>query len=298
MDFRLKVFKTVAEKLSFSKAAKEMFISQPAVTKHIRELERYYGKALFNRQGKRISLTPEGQVLKDYAEKIAVLYQELDNELLALDNELSKKIFLGASTTIAQYILPKILAKFKNVYPDSCLMLFNGNTEYIEQLVLDKKISLGLIEGEASNPLLHFEPFLEDEIVLITRAGNNRIKTSSIKRADIKKLPLVMREEGSGTRVVVEQALKAAGVSIENLEIKAILGSTESIKSYLLFSDDYAFVSVHAVSEELISNKLRLIEVEGLSLSRNFYFVNLHGAYSRTLGVLKHFIKSNYNLKE
>lgn len=119
IDFRLKVFQTVPQKLSFTRAAHELFISQPAVTKHINELEKTIGKPLFNRHGNNISLTTEGELLLTFANKILRLYNNLDGELNQLQDKVSGHLHLGASTTIAQYILPQILAKYRSAYPQT-----------------------------------------------------------------------------------------------------------------------------------------------------------------------------------
>src|SRR5690554_1573438 len=132
MDFRLKVFKTVAEQLSFTRASKLLFVSQPAVTKHINELEKHLGKALFNRHGNTISLTKEGAVCLDYTIRILALYDQLGREFLDLNGSLPSRINLAASTTIAQYILPSLLSKFKSLHPATTITLINQNSERIE----------------------------------------------------------------------------------------------------------------------------------------------------------------------
>lgn len=132
-DFRLKVFFTVSRKLSFTKAAQELFITQPAVTKHIKELEEQLGVALFTRHGNNISLTPGGQILSRYAENIFRTYAELENELARLSDVHKGNIVVGASTTLAQYVLPAILAQFKEAHPAVDFTMISGNSELIEQ---------------------------------------------------------------------------------------------------------------------------------------------------------------------
>lgn len=180
MDFRLKVFKTVAEQLSFTKASKLLFVSQPAVTKHINELEKQYGKALFNRHGNSITITSEGEIFYDYTTKIIELYLKLEQEFIDSDQNLPKNISLAASTTIAQYILPSLLSKFKTIYPDTSITLINQNSERIEFLVLQKETDLGFSEGTTHNPKLHYNTFLKDEIVLTTRIENNHLKSGEV----------------------------------------------------------------------------------------------------------------------
>ena len=195
-DFRLRVFRTAAEKLSFTRAASELFITQPAVTKHVGELERQLGVALFLRRGGTISLTPEGERLLGYARRILSLYGEL-NEAFAPDGAVpGGEIALGASTTLSQYVLPAVLSRFRKRYADIRVTVADGNTERIERLVADERIDVGLIEGQAARPSLRYETFMQDELVLVTSAGNRALGRDGMCAADLTSVPLVIRETG------------------------------------------------------------------------------------------------------
>ena len=296
-DFRLKVFKTVADRLSFTKAAAELLISQPAVTKQINELERLLGKPLFLRHGNRISLTDDGVRLLEYANRILALYGELRDAFVEEQGAFSGEIRLGASTTLSQYVLPGLLAKFRKLYPDVRVTLFNGNTEQIERQIADGKLDFGMIEGTASNPALHYELFMDDELVLVTSASNTSFTREEITAADLPALPLVIRENGSGTLDVLSRELSRHGLSLRQLHIEMQLGSTESIKHYLLYSDTFAFVSVQAVLDELAANRLRVVEVGDMELVRRFSFVTAHGQRSRLTDLFKQFCLNHYNRK-
>ena len=296
-DFRLKVFKTVADRLSFTKAAAELLISQPAVTKQINELERLLGKPLFLRHGNRISLTDDGVRLLEYANRILALYGELRDAFVEEQGAFSGEIRLGASTTLSQYVLPGVLAKFRKLYPDVRVTLFNGNTEQIERQIADGKLDFGMIEGTASNPALHYELFMDDELVLVTSASNTSFTREEITAADLPALPLVIRENGSGTLDVLSRELSRHGLSLRQLHIEMQLGSTESIKHYLFYSDTFAFVSVQAVLDELAANRLRVVEVGDMELVRRFSFVTAHGQRSRLTDLFKQFCLNHYNRK-
>ncbi len=296
-DFRLKVFKTVADRLSFTKAAAELLISQPAVTKQINELERLLGKPLFLRHGNRISLTDDGVRLLEYANRILALYGELRDAFVEEQGAFSGEIRLGASTTLSQYVLPGLLAKFRKLYPDVRVTLFNGNTEQIERQIADGKLVFGMIEGTASNPALHYELFMDDELVLVTSASNTSFTREEITAADLPALPLVIRENGSGTLDVLSRELSRHGLSLRQLHIEMQLGSTESIKHYLFYSDTFAFVSVQAVLDELAANRLRVVEVGDMELVRRFSFVTAHGQRSRLTDLFKQFCLNHYNRK-
>ena len=296
-DFRLKVFKTVADRLSFTKAAAELLISQPAVTKQINELERLLGKPLFLRHGNRISLTDDGVRLLEYANRILALYGELRDAFVEEQGAFSGEIRLGASTTLSQYVLPGLLAKFRKLYPDVRVTLFNGNTEQIERQIADGKLDFGMIEGTASNPALHYELFMDDELVLVTSASNTSFTREEITAADLPALPLVIRENGSGTLDVLSRELSRHGLSLRQLHIEMQLGSTESIKHYLFYSDTFAFVSVQAVLDELAANRLRVVEVGDMELVRRFSFVTAHGQRSRLTDLFNQFCLNHYNRK-
>ncbi|WP_310993717.1 LysR family transcriptional regulator [Aequorivita marina] len=298
MDFRLKVFKTVAEELSFTKASKLLFISQPAVTKHINELEKQYGKPLFNRHGNSISLTSEGEIFYDYTVKIIELYIKLEQEFMDSDNSLPKTIRLAASTTIAQYILPSLLSKFKLIYPTVSITLINENSERIENLVLSKETDLGLSEGTTHNPKLHYDAFIKDEIVLTTRIENIQLRNDEISLNQLSEIPIAIRESGSGTLNIIENALQEKNLKLQKMNVQIQLGSTESIKNYLLASDTYAFLSIHSIAKELKNHSLKIVEVDGLRIERTFQFVSLHGDYDKTAERLKNFFLSHYNLME
>lgn len=297
-DFRLKVFQTVASQLSFTAAARILYISQPAVTRHINELEKNIQKPLFHRHGNHISLTKEGELLMDYTRKIMMLYEEFDTEIKALQNNLSGQLRIGASTTVAQYILPAILARFKKAHPQTHLHLQNANTREIEQRVSDQTIDIGIIEGQALNPLLHYEPFIEDEIVLVTHTRNQSLKEGGIREEQLKNLPLVLRERGSGTLDVVLNTLRQKNISEKDLQVVIELGSTESVKKYLLYSDAFAFLSVHTIIQELSAGQLQIIDIAETEINRTFQFVSLHGQHSVVLSRFKQFCLLHYKQSE
>lgn len=171
LDFRLKVFYTVASENSFTKAAHKHNITQPAVSKHIQELERIYGITLFERRGSSILLTEAGRILYEQAKNIDQIYREIDYRISSLKEEHKGELRLGASTSIAQYVLPEAIARFYNYYPAIKLSLISGNTEQIEQALLDKEIDLAFVEGLPSNHLLHYAEYMDDELLPITRKG-------------------------------------------------------------------------------------------------------------------------------
>ncbi len=297
LDFRLKVFNAVATHQNFTKAATELCITQPAVTKHISELEKQIGAPLFIRHGNKIAITPQGETLLDFAHRILELYRELNNEFASDAALCNGALRIGASTTISQYILPVILAKFKKRYPHIAIELLSGNSRDIERLAAEREIDLGLIEGNSNLTTLHYETFIKDEIVLVTSVTNKVCQKDEITNEELLSLPFVFRESGSGTLDVIDAALINKGIDRKNLNIQLYMGSSESIKRYLLQSDTYAFISIAAVVDELKENKLRIVEVTNLEINREFRFVSLHGSYGKLVGIFKVFCLSYNNNK-
>jgi DNA-binding transcriptional LysR family regulator len=296
-DFRLKVFHSVAQRLSFTRAAAELFITQPAVTKHVKELERQLGAQLFKRNGSSITLTNAGKILLQYAEKISRLYAELETELAQLNNMESGVLHIGGSTTVAQTILPKILALFKKTYPAVNFTFIQANTDVITQLVLAEKIDIAIVEGAAHHPQIAYAPFAKDEIVLVTRANNQLAKKVEITPKQLLNIPLVLREAGSGTLDVIFNALDAAGINPKDLQVEIQLESSIAIKQYLLYSDTATFLSIQSVISELKYNELSVIDIKGLEIFRTFQFIQLHGKNSKLIELFKRFCLANYNLK-
>jgi DNA-binding transcriptional LysR family regulator len=297
MDFRLKVFYTVALRLNFTKAATELYISQPAVSKHIQELEETYKTKLFERNGSKIALTPAGEILLKHTKSIFEIYREIDFDMSSFINERQGLLRLGASTTISQYIISPVLARFHQRQKDIKVNLLNGNTEQIENALLNKEIEIGIVEGQSKNQSIKYIPFLKDELVLVCNTKNPFVKQHKISLEDLRAMKFITRERGSGTLEVIEYALKQVNVKLADLQIEMQLGSTESIKSYLLNSDCFAFMSIHAVGKELKNNELIVLDVENLSVERYFYIITLVGKSDSLSELFIQNLSSYYNLK-
>lgn len=297
MDFRLKVFYTVALRLNFTKAATELYITQPAVSKHIQELEETYKTKLFERNGSKIALTPAGQILLKHTKDIFEIYREIDFDMSSFINERQGLLRLGASTTISQYIISPVLARFHQKQKDIKVNLLNGNTEQIENALINKEIEIGIVEGQSKNLSIKYIPFLKDELVLVCSNKNPFAKQSEVSVNDLKSMKFITRERGSGTLEVIEFALKKMNLKLSDLQIEMQLGSTESIKSYLLNSDCLAFMSIHAVSKELKNKELIVLDVENLGIERYFYIITLLGKSDSLSELFIQNIASHYNLK-
>jgi len=286
-NFRLKVFRAVAEHLSFRKAAERLFLSQPAVTLQIKALEDDLGVRLFDRAANRISLTPQGARLLRYAKKIATLVSQAEQELAAGEGQLSGELALGVSTTIAQYVLPRLIGAFLGEHPRVKLLLQSGNTEEIVELLIERKVSIGLIEGPSRHREIRAEPFMEDELVLI---ASPQFENGRMSREQLTSSSLLMREQGSGSRRVVETALEKAGIKLKSFHHVMNLDSTEAIKSAVEAGLGVGFVSRWAISKELELGALKVVDVAGVRVARSFSLILCTGPESQgPVGAFRNF---------
>lgn len=276
-DFRLKVFQSVAKNLSFTKASQELFISQPAITKHIKELEGTYQARLFERQSNKISLTESGKLLLEHCERILEDYKKLEYEMHLLHNEYIGELRLGASTTLAQYVLPPLLGNFIHRFSQVNLSLMNGNSREIETALLEHRIDLGLVEGIYRQPSLKYLTFLEDELVAVVHVKSKLSLPDEITPEDLPNIPLVLRERGSGTLDVIERTLSGRGIKLSSLHVLMYLGSTESIKLFLENTDCMGIVSIRSIYKELAAGSFRVVEIKGMPMTRDLCFVQLQG---------------------
>lgn len=204
MKTKLHIFKTVAKHLSFTKAAELLHISQPAISKTIKNLEQEYETTFFVRKRNSIELTEEGKSFLIYVNKIVAIYSEIDEQFLHKNESFPEFIKFGVSTTLSNYIIPKVIAKFRMQFPPTKFDIISDNSENIENLILNEEIDFGITEGNSSNPKLNFEKFIKDEIVLVTNVNNPSFKKGSIDIETLQKIPIIEREKGSGTREIID----------------------------------------------------------------------------------------------
>ncbi|HEX4750987.1 MAG TPA: LysR substrate-binding domain-containing protein [Bryobacteraceae bacterium] len=275
-SFRLTVFRVVAERLSFTQAAEVLHVSQPSVTSQIKALEEELGLRLFDRAATGVTLTAAGSRLHEFAIDIDRLLQQTLRDIGNLNGELRDRLTLGASTTIAQYLLPQLLAGYIAEYPRTELAINSGNTEQIVNQVVQRRIQIGLTEGPVSTSDLKVEPFLEDEIVPVACASDPLFQMRSPSVEELVSRPLLLREPGSGTRRVVEDALRAAGVSLRNIRIRMELDSSEAIKSAIEAGLGIGFLSRWALKHEQRTG-IAIVNISGFTINRAFQFVYPHG---------------------
>ena len=279
IDFRhLETFSRVASLRSFSKAAEDLFLTQPTVSGHILSLEQSLSLRLFDRAGREVRLTKAGDVFLKYASKILSSRKELLNALSEFSRGIRGELFLGASTIPGEYILPGLVGDFKKEHSHFILSLKIADTKEIIQDVLQGDVEFGVIGAKLDHPSLHFEKYEEDEIIVVASSSHPLARKKRAEMEELLKEPWIIREEGSGTQMAVEKALRKIGKSLKQFNVVMKMGSTSSVKEGLKAKLGLAFISARATEEELDQGLLSRIVVEGMeAISRQIYIVFLRG---------------------
>src|ERR1700759_579109 len=268
-NFRIRVFRAVAQHLNFSRAAEELLLTQPAITQQIKALEDEFGVPLFDRGGGHIALTAGGKVLLPFAERMKEISDEAFAAVAEALGQHAGELALGASQTIGQYLLPTFVAGFQRTNPKVIVRARGGNTDEMLEALVAREIQLALIEGPEQRKDVHIEPFMEDHMVLVVQAAHEWAN-HEVSFEDLKGQPLLMREFGSGSRRVVEKALSAAGLKTKDLTVCIELDSTEGLLNAVEAGLGVTFVSRWAVRSQLSLGTLKIARVQGVKLSRRF----------------------------
>ena len=276
-NFRLKVFRAVAEHRHFRKAAESLYLTQPAVTHQIRTLEESLSVSLFDRTGKEVALTPAGEVLLKYVKQVDALLARAEEELSALSGEVRGELRIAASMTIAQFVLPQILGKFVRLHPSVQLAIASSKTEDVIASVREQRTELGLIEGPAHSRDVVVEPWIKDELVLVVPTSHEWDKAGDIEMSDLREVRLLMRERGSGTREIVEQAIADQGLAMKDLKATMEVDSTEGIIAGIEAGLGVGFVSRRAIRRALLLGTLKMVPIRGVHLVRQFSIVYNRG---------------------
>ena len=261
-DRRLQVFHSVAKHLSFTKAAEALFMTQPAVTFQVKQLEEQFNARLFDRSHGRIRLTPAGELVNHYAQRILQLSSELEVRMAEMSGEIAGPVTIGASLTNAEYILPQVIGEFQKRYPRVEIRLTVGNSELIESRVADRSLDMGFIESPSHLPTLETQEICEDELVVVCAPRSALAKFRRLAPEQLMAQPFVRRESGSGTREFADRYLREHGISPDDLDVVMELGSTVAIKSLVETGLGFSIVSRAAIPKELRLGTLLAIPLE------------------------------------
>ncbi|OWR29639.1 LysR family transcriptional regulator [Saccharibacillus sp. O23] len=272
---QLHIFYTVSEKGSFSAAAAAMHMTQPAVTMQVQTLEEYFGTKLLNRSTKKIELTESGRMLLPFARRSIELMRETETEMARYTQKLEGRLQLGASNTIGEYVLPPLLVPFGRRHPDIAISLKVMNTTQILDEIARHTLNFGLVEAPVVHPDIISESVMHDELRLIVPAGHALAARASVTLEEASAYPFVLREEGSGTRQVMEDEWKAKGMDPRALNTVMELGSTGAVKSAVEAGLGITMLSPSSVKHELALGLLHVVPIEDASFKRQFYSVRL-----------------------
>ena len=281
-DRRLQVFHAVAKHLSFTRAADALFMTQPAVTFQVRQLEEQYNTRLFERRHGSITLTQAGELALSYAERILELSDEMDTRFAEMTGEMRGLVLIGASTTIAESLLPEVLAEFNASHPQARPRLIVANSEAIAGRVADHSLEVGLVDAPVKLPGLTCEVCCEDELTVICAPGYPLAELKKVGPRALVDYEYLSREPGSGTRDIVDNYFRANKVAVDDLKMQMELGSQEALKAVVATSLGFAIVSRAAVDKELKLGLLLAIPLDP-PLRRSIYLVQLEERFRSRL---------------
>ncbi len=268
---QLKVFASVFKNRSFSKASEELHLTQPTISNHIKALEDEFNSKLFDRLGRTIMPTKEAEVLYSHSLEIIEKADTLKEAIMEVSKDLTGKVLIGASTIPGVYLMPRIMSEFQKKYPSISFQILISDSRGIVENVSRHELLLGIVGAKLGNEQINYIPFVEDELIVVSSPNLADNGMSTLK--DIISLPVVMREEGSGTRRETEKLLENRGVSLDKLHIAGIFGSTDAIKQAVKAGLGVSILSKFSVTDELKHNILREIKLSDIQMKRRFYIV-------------------------
>jgi DNA-binding transcriptional LysR family regulator len=296
--FKHEVFFEVARLKSFTKASHALFISQPAISKNIKALEEEYKTSLFERRGNSVSLTPVGELLYQAIVKAKAIEKQLRFEISTFHDQYKAKgeLKLGASTTVALYIIPPVLSGFHRKHPSVSISLFNRNSESVLSALLDREIDMGIIEGKNKISGVSSQHFLTDEVVAVCSRRSPLTNRGKFSVQDLRNLPVAMRERGSGTLAALKYSLSQHKLKLSDLNVRVRLGGTEALKNFILADECIGFLPLRSVAKELESGALKRLHFDSLTITRQFYFIQRHGDEDGLSNAFIKFAKSHFNI--
>ncbi|MYL59139.1 LysR family transcriptional regulator [Virgibacillus halodenitrificans] len=291
MDQHLKIFLTVAEMQNFSRAAEEHHMTQPAVSQYIRTFEEMIGTRLLERNNKYVRLNKAGEIVYHHGKEILGLYTKMQNLVDDLTNKASGRIYIGASYTFGEYVLPRIISNLQDIYPDIHPEITIGNTTKISDLVATNQLDVGIVEGQFIDKKLIAEELAEDAMVVVASVNHPLAKKKGeIVRADLQRETWVVREEGSGTREATEKVFRQFHLSPEKL---MNFSSTQLIKESVEVGLGISLLSQWTIQKELKNDDLKILDVAGLPLQRKFSIVTNSRFQTKALEVFLSILRKN-----
>lgn len=269
--WRLHIFCKLVELRSFSKAASAVYLSQPTVSSHIKDLEDHFACKLVDRLGREVVPTKAGELLYEYASKMIALKEDTEKVLAEFQGKMKGRLTIGGSTIPGGYILPPLLGRFKKAYPEVIVTLIEGDSAGIIRRVVEGHVELGIVGTLAQEPRLDQKKFMDEEMFLFVPSNHKWATGGGVTVEDLATEPFVMREAGSGTRKSMEEVLDKSGHWLGAFHVVAEMGSTEAVRQAIKAGVGVSILSACAVSDELAAGVLKKVKIKGLSFKRSFY---------------------------
>jgi DNA-binding transcriptional LysR family regulator len=274
MDLRqLEIFIKVADLGSFSRAAEALFLTQPTVSEHIRALEDEVGVRLLDRLGRGATPTRAGQLLLGHARRILSLQREARQAMDQFQGRMSGELVVGGSTIPGEYVLPAVVGRFKEKFPDISILLLIGDSQQVQDWVLDGRVEIGVVGAQASHRALETRELMPDELVVVVPSTHPWASLKQVALTEISREPLIVRERGSGSRQALERALAEVGSDLSAFRIVGEMGSTQAIKQAVRAGVGITLMSQRAVADECRHNLLCCLKVKDVKIARAFYTV-------------------------
>jgi len=290
---------SIIEERTFSGAARKMSLTQPSLTKHIKNVEGILGARILNRQSRGITLTPEGKILYDYAKRILKLREEAKEKIQRVRENETGNIFISASTIPANYILPRVLSDFRKARPDIRFYMQNADSDEVIEMITGNRGEVGFVGKDPRSSRLHAEALWKDRLVLAVPSNHPFVKEGSVTLSELSREPFIVRERGSATREVFEGCLRdQKKLTLASFNIISEVGSSEAVKEAVIAGLGVSVISMHAVAREIDGGLIVEVPLKGCRIERYFYVI-----YRRQFALMHHhklfldFIK-NYRLEK
>jgi DNA-binding transcriptional LysR family regulator len=274
---RIEIFCTLIKLRSFSRAAETLYLTQPTVSGHIKNLETDLGVKLLDRLGKGVVPTEAGEVLYQYGQKLLALRDHARQEIAGISGTVSGLLKIGGSTIPGAYVLPAMIGAFKKKHPSASIQLLIDDTAKVSEAVVNNDLHIGVVGARVSDPRLETHPFLKDELVIAVPAGHPWAGRKTVSVEDLAGEPFILRESGSGTRRIMEERLGKAGISSADLNSVAVVGSSDAVRQSVKAGLGVSILSIRAIRDDVGAGRLFAVRLKGVQLERSFSIILLKG---------------------
>ena len=274
---QIEIFCTLIKFRSFSKTAEALYLTQPTVSGHIKNLELELGVKLLDRLGKRVVPTEAGNILFRSGQKLIALRDHARAEIEAVSGTIAGVLKIGGSTIPGAYIMPPIIGAFRKKYPTASIQLVIDDTAKVAEAVMNGDLSIGVVGARVVEPHLEAHPFLRDELVVAVSPRHAWAKKKSIAVDELREEPFILREKGSGTRRIMEERLEKAGLSVADMNTVAVMGSSDAVRQSVKAGLGISILSIRALQDDIQSGRLAALRLKGIPIERSFSIILLKG---------------------